>query len=87
MTPKRELPGSSGLTASEERQLGELQAKRDAAASNAASARFKVEEPHSEIIFGGLRVGRDFTPVPDHMIAPLASAASDSGVTLTQEES
>jgi hypothetical protein len=83
--PKPET-GESGLTADEERQLGELQARRDAAAAKADVTRFKVEAPHSELRFGGVSVGREFTPVPTNMIAPLAEAAANAGVTLTQEE-
>jgi hypothetical protein len=82
-----EQASSSGLTSKEERELGRLLRKRDAASAAGAGARFKVKGAHSELHFGGLVIGRDFTYVPENMIGPVATAAADAGVELTQEES
>jgi hypothetical protein len=76
----------SGLSADEERALGELQAKRAAAAAAGVPVRLKVEEPHSAVTFGGVTVGRDFTEVPAAVAADFVSGAADAGVTVTQDQ-
>lgn len=82
------VPGAvpvSGLTAAEEAQLGALIAKRDAAEAGGV-ALLKVEQPHTEMIFGGTRVGTDWTPVPERLVPHLFNAAADAGVTISRQE-
>ena len=76
---------TDGLTAEEEAQLGELLAKRDAAAAAAGGVRMKVEGDHQSLSYGGLTVGSEFTDVPASMVGPMTTAAAESGVQLTQE--
>lgn len=75
----------SGLSPDEERQLGELLAKRDKA-GGVATVRLRVEGAHQSIRVGHTEVGRDWTEVPEHMVTALEQGAADAGVTLTQEE-
>jgi hypothetical protein len=79
-----EQVGASGLTADEERTLGELQAKK-AAAETADQVRMKVEPPHESMQFGHYVIGSEFTAVPAAMAGPLTEAADRAGVTITQE--
>jgi hypothetical protein len=72
------------LSAEEERLLGELQ-ERQRAAAGGRTVRMKVESPHSEMHFGGVKVGTVFTEVPAHFASALSQAAAESGVTITQE--
>lgn len=65
-----------------ERQLAEVRAQ----AAGDTTVRVKVESPHSGFTHNGLYVGEDFTAVPAHAVPAMMEAASDSGVTLTQEE-
>jgi hypothetical protein len=81
-----EPAAEGGLTADEERQLGELQARRDAASSGPPPVRIKVEAPHSAMTFGGVTVGTEFQDVPARLAADMHEAAIAAGVTLTQEE-
>lgn len=76
----------SGLSPAEERHLGELQAKRAAAVAAGVPVRLKVEEPHSQVTFGGVTVGREFTEVPAAVAADLVSGAAEAGVTVTQDQ-
>jgi hypothetical protein len=45
----------------------------------------KVEAPHESFGFGGVWVGTDWSPVPVHLVAGVMQAASEAGVTITQE--
>lgn len=45
----------------------------------------KVEAPHAALLFGGLYVGNEFTPVPRSRLADLERAAADAGAVLTTE--
>jgi hypothetical protein len=74
-----------GLTADEERQLGQLLARQTAAAG-AGSVAMKVEEPHSELHFGGVTLSREWSNVPAHIAGALAEAAERAGVKLSQQE-
>ena len=73
------------LSAQEEAYLGKLLARQAAAAAQEGSVRMKVEGDHESISYGGLTVGAEFTPVPAQLVAPLIEAATDAGVTITQE--
>lgn len=55
------------------------------AAGGPAMINVKVEPPHSEMHFGGLWVGNEFTPVPRTRLAALQQAADDAQVTLVTE--
>jgi hypothetical protein len=57
----------------------------DALAGGIRTVNVKVEPPHSELHFGGLSVGNDFTPIPADRLASLQGAASNAGVELTTE--
>lgn len=72
----------STTAASLEAQLAEVRAR----ARGDATVRVRVEAPHSEFIHGGVWVGPDYTDVPEQAVAAMMEAASNSGVTLTQEE-
>src|ERR1700758_4507544 len=48
--------------------------------------RLKVEPPHSELHYAGWVVGTEYTEVPANLAAAFAQAASDAGVTLTQDQ-
>jgi hypothetical protein len=77
---------SPGLNAQEEAQLGNLRAKVAAASGGGPAVRLKVEEPHSEVTYGGVTVGREFTEVPAAVAADLVSGAAEAGVTVTQDQ-
>jgi len=51
----------------------------------ADTERLKVEGPHEAFTFGGTWVGNDWSPVPVHLVAGVMQAASEAGVTITQE--
>lgn len=74
-----------GLDADEERQLGELLAKRDRAAAS-GSVRLKVTSNHESVSYGGLTVGQEFTEVPTHLVAGFVEGAADAGVEITQDQ-
>jgi hypothetical protein len=64
--------------------------RREAAAIEAslggpATVNVKVGPPHSELHFGGIYVGNDFTPVPMNRLAALQQAADSAGVNLITE--
>lgn len=76
-----------GLTPDEESEWVRLSDKRAAAlASKPGMVEVKIEPPHIEMQFGGFTIGNDWTAVPESALTPLAVAAADSGVTLTQKE-
>ena len=75
-----------GLTPDEERQLGDLLAKRDKAAA-ADTVRLRVEGVHESVQVGHVVVGRDWTEVPVSMVAALTEGAAEAGVQVTQDES
>lgn len=78
---------TDGLTASEERTLAELSDKRAAAlAASPGQVEVRIDPPHSEMQFGGYVIGNDWQAVPESALTPLAVAAADAGVTLTQKE-
>lgn len=77
--------GGSGLTAAEERQLGELQARKTAAAGEFGTERLRVLPPHVSMTYGGITIGPEFTEVPGNLAGALASAAASAGVEIEQE--
>jgi hypothetical protein len=78
---------ASGLTASEESTLAGLQDKAQAAAAAGPTVEVRIEEPHTEMVYGARRITGAWTPVPETEIGPLMEAAANGGVTLTQKES
>lgn len=76
--------GASGLSAKEETTLADLQA-RALAARSGGMVRMKVEGPHESVTHAQVTIGREWTEVPASLASAIASAAADSGVTLTQE--
>lgn len=69
-------------------QIQALRAKADALESQMRgdhTVNVKVEAPHGSLLFGGLWVGSDFTPVPRSRLADLERAAADAGAVLTTE--
>jgi hypothetical protein len=76
-------PDLSAQAADLEQQLAKVRA--EAAGQDMVS--LKVEDPHAAFIHNGITVGTDFTPVPASAVAAMMEAATDSGVTLTQEAS
>jgi hypothetical protein len=82
------VPAAAGppapLTPDEERQLGELIAKRDAATMH-TGVRVRITSAHSELRYGGTTVTHDWSMVPVVAIGPLESAAYDAGVDIEQE--
>jgi len=83
--PSPESPTAEGLSVSEQTELGQLLAKRDAAAAGAGASSLKVEPPHSAFSYGGVTVASEFTDVPALMAAAVVEAAAEAGVTITQE--
>lgn len=79
-----ETPEGKGLTADEEKLLGELLARRDTAAGP-APLRLRVEGEHESMTFGGLTIGREYTDVPPSMQGDITEAAALAGVKITQE--
>lgn len=73
------------LTPDQERTLGELLAKRDAAAA-VPTVRLKVEPPHSSVTVNFVTVGPEFTEVPESAAAAIMQGANDAGVTITQDQ-
>lgn len=86
MADAAEDSGQDGLTPGEERQLGELIAKRDAAAAG-GTVRLRVEGGHESVQVGHVVVGREWTDVPASMVSALTEGAADAGVQVTQDES
>lgn len=78
-------PGRDGLTADEERQLGELMDKRDRAAAGGV-VRLRVTSGHESVSYGGVTVGQDFTEVPEHLVAGLTEGAANAGVEIEQDQ-
>jgi hypothetical protein len=83
--PEPAAAPSGKLSADEELQLAELQARARAQSAGEDTVRLKVEEPHSAMVHGGITIGREFTDVPAFMSGPLFEAAANAGVKLTQE--
>jgi hypothetical protein len=75
---------AASLTAAEEAKLGDLLAKRDAAAGQ-ETARMRVTGPHASLHYGGLTITTEYTDVPVHMVAAMTTAAAEAGVQLEQE--
>jgi hypothetical protein len=90
---------AGGGSATGQPQADSQQDKRDKIASLRAEAdeleltlpppdnteRLKVHAPHEAFGFGGMWVGTDWTNVPVHLVAGVMQAASEAGVTITQE--
>lgn len=74
-----------GLSADEERQLGELLEKRDRAAAG-GNVRLRVTSGHESVSYGGVTVGQDFTEVPEHLVAGLTEGAANAGVEIEQDQ-
>lgn len=74
-----------GEDAALERQILALQARRAQLAGAGEPVRLKVEEPHSALTYGGITVGRDWTPVPGQHVPAITEQAREAGVTITQE--
>lgn len=86
--PAAPAPEPAGpLTPAEEIELGELIIRRDEAEAGADAQQMKVEPPHASISYGGVTVGTEYTTVPGHMVAGIATAADEAGVTITIQES
>lgn len=86
VVPDPARPGVDVLSPDEESELARLQAKAAKQSAGAGAMLMKVEPPHSEVTFGGVTVGTDFTLVPAHMAANVASAAAEAGVKITQKD-
>jgi hypothetical protein len=84
-TPASDEPGRDGLSPNEERQLGELLDKRDRSVPG-GTVRLKVTSGHESVSYGGLTVGKDFTDVPEHLVAGLTEGAAVAGVEITQDQ-
>lgn len=78
-------PRKDGLNADEERQLGELIDKRDRAAAD-VRVRLRVTSGHESVSYGGVTVGKDFTEVPEHLVAGLTEGAANAGVDIEQDQ-
>jgi hypothetical protein len=74
-----------GLTRAEEDQLAALQRKAATAAAG-KMVEVRIDLPHSEMHYGGVKVTNEFSPVLESMVGPLATAAADAGVKLIQKE-
>ena len=83
--PAPATPRTGRLSAAEEAELGQLLARRDAAAAGADPASLKVEPPHQSFTFGGVTVASEYTSVPASMAAAVTGAAAEAGVKITQE--
>ena len=82
---QRDGSDGKGLSADEERQLGELLEKR-AQAAGPAPVRLKVDSDHESVTYGGVTVGHEFTEVPAHAVAGLVEGAAAAGVKITQDQ-
>lgn len=76
---------TGGLSADEERQLGRLLARREAASGAGEIVRMRVEGPHESLTHAGITVGREWTEVPAGLSSALTTAAEDAGVLIVQE--
>lgn len=76
---------SKGLSADEERQLGELLEKRDRG-TGPAPVRLRVNSDHESVTYGGFTIGRDYTEVPQHLVAGLTEGAANAGVDIEQDQ-
>jgi hypothetical protein len=75
-----------GLSPDEERQLGDLLAKRDKTAA-ARTVRLRVEGNHESVQVGHVVVGREWTEVPVQLVSSITEGAAEAGVQVTQDES
>ena len=75
-----------GLSPDEERQLGDLLAKRDKTAA-ASTVRLRVEGDHESVQVGHVVVGREWTEVPVQLVSSITEGAAEAGVQVTQDES
>jgi hypothetical protein len=76
--------GDSGLTADEERELGRLQEKM-AKAAGPGMENLRVTGTHTEMSFGGTRIGREWTPVPARAVPHIMNAAATAGVEVERQ--
>jgi hypothetical protein len=81
-----ESTDDDGLTPAEERQLGDLLAKRDKSAA-ARTVRLRVEGEHESVQVGHVVVGREWTEVPVQLVSSVTEGAAEAGVQVTQDES
>lgn len=81
-TPEEEVvnPPGAGTPAGVD-----LTPSEDGTEEGPSGPRYKVEPPAERFEWHGLVIGPEFTAVPAEKAAPLESAASDAGVTLTPE--
>jgi hypothetical protein len=82
--PKDQQDSSEPSRAELEKQLAELQEKLRGEDSP-ATVSMKVEGPHATFSYGGVTVGTEPTEVPATHASAITTAASEAGVTITQE--
>src|SRR5580704_6557281 len=70
-----ESTDDDGLTPAEERQLGDLLAKRDKTAA-ARTVRLRVEGEHESVQVGHVVVGREWTEVPVQLVSSVTEGAA-----------
>ena len=82
--PKDQQDASEPSRAALEQRLAEIQEQLRGEDAPAA-LRMKVEGPHAAFSYGGVTVGTEYTDVPVTHAAAVTTAASEAGVTITQE--
>lgn len=83
-------PAATAVAGDPYAQARQLRAQADAIEAAAPPSdeyvRMKVGPPHVEFSFGGTDVGSDWTVVHASLAPGVLRAASDAGVTVTQQE-